>query len=57
MPGVWKAIPSDPAAPTCYSIPGSNLTQITPGVGDVVFVARGTGGLRSDRVVLGKLAV
>lgn len=33
------------------------LVSYTPAVGDVVIVARGTGGLRSDRLILGTVAV
>ena len=43
---------------TAYLTPGVRwLVSYTPTANDVVIVARGTGGLRSDRLILGTVAV
>ena len=49
---------SQTLADTTYLTPGVRwLQSYTPTAGDVVFVARGTGGLQSDRLILGIPAV
>lgn len=61
--GTVHAVNASPATVDVYLDGSSSLTpglrylsSYVPSVGDVVFVARGTGGLNTDRVVLGPCA-